>query len=73
MFMTIFALQKGYNLQHFTQEIQEIWPKIVNNSKIRVNQDVETSSINSGLMFSPRQVVPTFFRIQKDKKVGFEI
>ena len=30
-------------------------------------QDVETSAIDSGLNFTPRQVVPTFFSTQKSK------
>jgi len=33
----------------------------MNNSKMRGIQDVGTSAIDSGLNFTPRQVVPTFF------------
>ena len=40
----------------------------MNNSKIRGNQDVGTSAINSQLNFTYRQVVYTFFRTQNSKK-----
>ena len=34
---------------------------------MRGNQDVEASAIDSGLNFTPRQVVPTFLKTQKSK------
>ena len=36
---------------------------------MRGNQDVETSTIDSELSFTPGQVVPIFFRSQKIKKL----
>ena len=35
-------------------------------------QDVETSAIDSGLNFTPRQVVSTFFSIKKAKKLDLK-
>ena len=35
-------------------------------------QDVGTSAIDSGLNFTPRQVVSTFFSIEKSKKLDLK-
>ena len=39
---------------------------------MRRNLDVGTSAIDSGLNFTPRQVVSTFFSIQKTKKLDLK-